>query len=279
MTLALVAAVAGAIAYGSGSVLQAVGARRATEAGHGVLGVARQLPYVAGLGCDLAGWLLSLVALRRLPLFAVQSILAGSLAVTVVIAAATIGSSLRRTDAWLVATTVLALAVLGAASGAERARSASTAFEAVVLAAVPVIGVATAATARWSTPVATGAASGAAFGMAAVAARALHTTGSLVTEPLAFAVVAFGAVGLLGYAHALEHGDVATTTAALWVTEIVVPGLIGVVALGDHVRRGWPVPALLAMAVAIACAVALSTSAARATGVARDPLPAPQPPP
>lgn len=119
MTGALVAAVGAALAYGAGSVLQAAGARRAVAAGQGLLGVTRQWPYLGGLGCDLGGWLLSLLALRRLPLFAVQAILAGSLAVTVLLAAAVLHVPPRRADTAAVVLIVAALAVLGAAAGAE----------------------------------------------------------------------------------------------------------------------------------------------------------------
>src|SRR2546423_746329 len=122
MTLALLAAVLGAIGYGGGSVLQAVGANRAVAAGHGVLGVARQWPYLAGLACDLAGWLLSLAALRRLPLFAVQAILGGSLAVTVVLAAAVMHVRARPADRYAISLIIAALVVLGAAAGPEHSQ-------------------------------------------------------------------------------------------------------------------------------------------------------------
>jgi hypothetical protein len=217
--LALLAAVAGAFAYGVASILQSVGARRAVLAGHGLLGVARQGPYLAGLGCDLAGWLLSLLALRRLPLFAVQAILAGSLAVTVVLAAVVLGVAHRRADTVAIALIVAALVALAAAAGAGHPRPVGSALEWVLLAGVPVVATAAAAAARWLPPVATGAAAGLAFGGAALCARALPDPGGiagLLTQPLAVALVAYGAAGMLAYAHALEHGDVGPVTAALW---------------------------------------------------------------
>lgn len=270
MIAALLAAGGGALAYGAGSVLQAVGARRAAARGHGVVGVARQVPYLIGLGCDLVGWLASLVALRRLPVFAVQAILAGSLAVTVLLAAATIGARLRGVDLAASATSVAALVVLGAAGGAERPQPVSHAVEIGLVVGVVGIAIATAAAARWTTPVATGAMSGAAFGFAALAARAVHARADLaglLTEPLALAVGAYGITGMLGYAHGLEHGEVGPVTAALWVSETVVPGAIGLAVLSDRIRAGWAAPAALAAVVAVGSTVVLARSAAHATAV------------
>ena len=91
MTLGLLAALAAAVGYGSGSVLQASATRHRSG-----LRVLLQPLYLAGLVLDLLGWLLSLVALRSLPLFAVQSLLAGSLVVTVVLARVMLGVRLQR---------------------------------------------------------------------------------------------------------------------------------------------------------------------------------------
>lgn len=281
MTLALLAAAGGALAYGAGSVLQAAGARRAAEHGRGLAGVAVQLPYLAGLGLDLAGWLLSLLALRGLPLFAVQAILASSLAVTIVLAAATIGSRVQPRDLILIGATVAALVVIAAAAGPENPRPAASWIVVALIAGIPVVGAAALALALWASPVATSVLAGLAFGLAAFAARALHTTGDLVavtTDPLALAIAAYGVVGLIAYAHALERGDVGIVTAALWVSEIVVPGAIGIAVLGDQVRAGWAVPGVIATAVAIASTVGLARSGARAMSPLRGVIPESMPP-
>jgi len=264
MTWALLAAALGALAYGGGSVLQAVGANRAVAAGHGVLGVARQWPYLAGLACDLAGWLLSLAALRRLPLFAVQAILAGSLAVTVVLAAAVMGVRARRADRYAISVIIAALVVLGAAAGAEHSQPVGAGVRAALVAGVAIVAAAAVAATRWSTPVVTGAAAGLAFGGAALCARAIPDHAALATQPLVYALLAYGAIGMVAYAHALEHGHVGPITAALWVTEIVVPAALGVAVLGDHARPAWAPAAVLASAAALAATVVLATSPAQA---------------
>lgn len=267
MIAALVAAVAGAFGYGTASVLQAAGARRAVRAGRGTAGVAREPLYVGGLALDLVAWLLSLLALRRLPLFAVQAILAGSLAVTVVLAHAFLHATTRRTDTVAIGTTVAALVVIGASAGVESAARPSDAVIRVIVIAAPVVAGGAALAAWRASSVVTGALAGLAFGGTALAARIIDVSGSLVhvaTRPLALALVVFGATGLLAYAHALEHGEVGPVTSALWVTEVVVPAVIGVAVLGDQVRPGWRVPATIAVIVAVAATIVLASSPAQA---------------
>ena len=260
----------GAIAYGSASVLQAVGVRRASAAGRSVLGAARQLPYLAGLGCDFSGWLLSLVALRELPLFAVQAILAGSLAVAVVLDGAVLKATVRRADAWAIAATVVALALLAAAAGPQTARRVTGGVETCLFAGVLLVAVASVAAVKWGSAITTAVVSGLGFGGGAVAARALQSRTDLlgcVGQPLALALVAYGVLGLVVYAYALEHGDVGSVTAAMWVSDILAAGAVGIVLLGDRARAGWWVPAVVATVGAVTAIVVLGRSPAQATPI------------
>ena len=102
-----IAAVVACLAYGVATVLQSVGARRAATATGvgGVIGIVTQLPYLAGLALDGVGFVGNVVALRQLPLFLVEAIVAGSVGVTAVLAALR-GERLRGRD-WA------ALGVLG----------------------------------------------------------------------------------------------------------------------------------------------------------------------
>ena len=264
MNLSLLAALAGTLAYGVGSVLQAVGASRASGPA-----VVTHPAYLAGLGCDGIAWLASIVALRHLPLFVVQSLLAGSLGVTVLLAAVFLGARLRARDVTCVAVVIAALAVVAGASGLQSARPAPSGFAAGTLVALVLTAALVLAAYSRAGSLALAAVAGLAFSGAALAARAVPSgagPGALLTEPLAWAVVGFGAAGALTYARSLERGAVGPATAVLWGIEVVVPGAIGVVVLGDGVRSGWAAPAMLAVvAVALACAV-LATSPAQPGG-------------
>ena len=96
----------------------------------------RQWRFVASLGLDLLGFLAQLVALRRLPVFAVQAMVAGSLAVTAVLAAWLIDVQLAWREWLAVAGVVVGVGLLGASAGAEGAHAVSGPFKLALLLAV-----------------------------------------------------------------------------------------------------------------------------------------------
>lgn len=261
MTLALLAALVGMLGYSVGSVLQAVGSTRASGPA-----VMRHPAYLAGLACDAVAWLASLVALRHLPLFVVQSVLAGSLGLTVVLARVFLGARLRSRDVVAVAVVATALAVVAGASGAQSAQPPPPGFQPTALTWLVVTVLATAALYRRAGSLPLASLSGIAFSGAALCARAVHGGDGwarLLTEPLAWAVLGFGVVGALTYARSLERGPVGPATAVLWGVEVLVPGAVGVAVLGDGVRPGWALPAGLAVAAAVAACAVLATSPAQ----------------
>ncbi|WP_153505856.1 hypothetical protein [Cumulibacter manganitolerans] len=270
---AWLAALAGTVGYGLGSVLQGAAARR----GGGPAVLVRPA-YIAGVACDLLAWVASLVALQRLPLFTVQALLAGSLAVTVLLARAFLGARLAPRDGAAIAVVVLALAVTGASAGAEAAGSAPTWLVTALLVTLLVSAAVTGLRYRGRHPITLAISGGVAFSGAAFGARGLQTGGGLLpllSEPALWLIVALGVVGALAYARSLEVGAIGPVTAVLWVIEIVLPGAAGVAFLGDQVRPGWTVPALVAVGAAIAGCVALAASPAQAAAEAAGPAAAP----
>src|SRR3954464_3581060 len=76
VTLGLLGALVAALAYGAGTVLQALGVRRMAAMPQGTdLGVRARVgwAYAVGLGFDAVGFVASVAALRTLPLFLVES--------------------------------------------------------------------------------------------------------------------------------------------------------------------------------------------------------------
>jgi drug/metabolite transporter (DMT)-like permease len=269
MFLAYLAALGCAVFYGLGSVLQGIGARR-IEAGDRLqprllVRVATQAPYLAGLGLDAVGWLLSLLALIRLPLFVVQAVVAASIVFVVLFSALIDHVPVRRQQVLFVVALSLGLGGLGLTAAPDTARSVSTGFAIAVWISVVVIGVLGALAPRWLSPDTAssllGALAGLAFGGTALCARSLGADGSwgdVLRDPLGWALLAFGALGLSFYAAALQRGNVTVATAWQTMTSTVAPAVVGLLVLGDHARQGFAGVALVAFVVTIAATVGLT---------------------
>lgn len=256
MMLALGSAIAGALGYGVGSVLQAAAARRATGTA-----VPRHPLYLLGVGFDLVAFAASFVAARQLPLFAVQSVLAGSLAVTVVLARVFLGHPLRRVHAAAVTALVAALAVLASAAGTQSALPPPSWFPEATLLAMAGAGGLLAWAYRRGGATHLALIAGVCFAGSAIGVRAVTLDGhwlALLGQPIAWSVAGFGLIGSFAYARSLERGSAGSATAILWVTEVTLAGLVGIAALGDHVLPGWGLPALCALGVALVGCVILA---------------------
>jgi drug/metabolite transporter (DMT)-like permease len=268
MVLALVAALGSAICYGLGSVLQSVGARR-VRAGDRLdprllARVATQGPYLLGLGLDATGGLLSLAALVLLPVYVVQSVVAASIGFVVAFAALIERVRPTRRQLAFLAVLVLGLFGLGVSGAPESATAAPAGFTAAMWAAVLLIGLAGVAAPRRLTPehaaAVLGALAGLAFGGTALCARSLSTDLGVATvwDPLTWALVGFGVLGLSFYAAGLQRGTVTVVTAWVCTTETVAPAVIGLAVLGDGARHGLGAVAVVSFVVTVAAAVGLS---------------------
>lgn len=268
MLLALVCALAANVSYGFGTILQATGARRATSSDHlDVMLFARlgrQLPYVAGLALDLVGFVASIVALRELPLFVVQSAIAGSIGVTALAAVFVFGFRLRTADTSAIAVLVVGLALLGVSAHGQHAAHLTRAGGWLLLAGVGVVALAGVFAARLPDPrggIALAACAGFGFSGTAVAGRAVHVPHHLwrlAIEPGAIALVLYGVCGMLMFASALQRGSVTATSAVMFGVETVVPSIIGLTALGDRTRPHFQIVAAFGFVLAVGASLVLA---------------------
>ncbi|OEJ33384.1 hypothetical protein [Streptomyces subrutilus] len=262
----MVCALGAAVCFGTASVLQAVAAR-AAEPGTGsgvdpalLLRAVRQWRYLAGLGLDAVGFVLQIIALRHIPLYAVGAALAASLAVTAVVAARLLKVRLSRTEWGAVAVVCAGLLMLGLASGAEGSGTGSLALKLGLLAVVALIllvGVVAGRLPDGPRALVLGLASGTGFGVVEVAVRLIDSVGDL-GDPALYAVLLGGGAAFLLLTSALSRGSVTAATAGLVLGETIGPAVIGVVWLGDRTREGLTWLAVLGFAVAIAGALALA---------------------
>lgn len=275
MILGLVTAFAAAVCYGFGSVLQAMAARDADAVeGLDPRLLARLLKswrYLVGVGLDGLGFVLGLVAVRSLPLFVVQSIVASFLAITAVLGAVLLKMPLSRRDRIGLVVVVGGLVLVGASAAEDAAVAVSGAEEWGVLIAAVVLAVVSVPLAQIRGArgaAALGSVAGLAFGATAVASRmlpgdlspdqVLGEVGTLLRSPATYALVIAGAVALLTYSIALQRGTVTQATAPLVVGETVAPALVGLWLLGDQPRDGWGWVAFVGFVLAVLGAISLA---------------------
>ena len=279
MLTSLLAGIAAALCYGVAVVMQAIAVRRASNrtaqkasdrggVDPGLLPrMLRQWRFAASLVLDLLGFAAQLVALQKLPLFAVQAMVAANLAVAAVLAAVLVKATLSRRE-WLAVTGVIAgIGLLGSSAGPEGATQASAGagmtFKVALIIATAVMAAAGFAATRMRAGGRTlvlGTVAGLGYGVVGVAARVLpgFSPLALVKDPAAYAIVAAGIIAFMFYATALEGGSVTVATAAVVLAETLPPAVIGVVFLGDKTRPGFAPVAVAGFVLAVASALLLA---------------------
>jgi drug/metabolite transporter (DMT)-like permease len=275
MLASLTAALIAAVFYGIASVMQSVAAHEASNrkpqdadvggVDPGLLPrMLRQWRFVVSLCLDTLGFVAQLIALQRLPLFAVQAIVAANLAVIAVVASLTIKVKLSWRE-WLAVTGVVAgVGLLGSSAGPEGASQAGVVFKLALIVAIAALGLVGLAAARLlrdpARTLALGLVAGFGYGVIGIAARVLNGFEplTLLRDPAAYAVAAAGIVSFMFYATALEGGSVTVATAAVVLAETLPPAVIGVTFLGDRTRPGLEPAAIAGFLLAVASAVMLA---------------------
>ncbi|MFE6663175.1 hypothetical protein ACFVFH_06365 [Streptomyces sp. NPDC057697] len=266
----MICALGAAVCFGTASVLQAVAARAAAEPGSDagvdpalLLRALRQWRYLAGLALDGCGFVLQIIALRSLPIYAVGAALAASLAVTAVAAARLLRVRLSAVEWSAVGVVCAGLGMLGLASGGEGRGTGSPALAWSMLGialGVLLIGAAAGRLPEKPRALALGLGAGCGFGVVEVTVRLIDDVSpvALLTNPAAYALLLGGGSAFLLLTSALQRGSVTTATAGMVLGETVGPALVGVVWLGDRTRTGLEWLAVAGFVVAVAGALALA---------------------
>ncbi|MFF9482327.1 hypothetical protein [Streptomyces sp. NPDC014733] len=283
MIIGLVTAVAASACYGAGSVLQAVGSRRSARqeaavapssgvtqhGGPSLSSTAKAAvtwEFLVGTGLDFLGFALGALAARLLPLFLSQTVISANLVITALLSIKMLGIRLTRPEWTSIAVVCSALVLLATAAGHEGSGATPLATHWWLLAAsVLLIGVGTLVVrllgARAAIPA--GLLSGLGFGALGVGVRVLNGVDpfdlpTLLSDPALYAILVAGLGGMYLHTVALQIGSVNGATAALVVGETVVPGILGVLWLGDASRPGFAWVAVLGFVLAVAGAVAVA---------------------
>jgi drug/metabolite transporter (DMT)-like permease len=268
VTVALAGVLAAAFCSGTAAVLQAAAVRRLPTAGGlrpgFAAGLLRSPRYLIALLLVAAGFGLSVLALRTLPLFVVQAGRASSLAVTAVLAVLILRARLRPPELAAIGGVVVGLVLLALSAGPQHSTDVGLVIRLTLLGAV--LGAAAlAAAAMRITPVARsglalGVLAGLCFGVLAVGARILagFAPATLITDPAAWAAGLGGVLGLMLGALALQRAAVVGVTAAMVGTEALIGAGLGMLLCGDRPLPGRGGLALLGFALVVAGAMVLA---------------------
>ncbi len=270
--LALLAAVGAMIGNTVAALWEARGSRLARYG----RGLWLQPWFLAGLVADVLAWGLTVVALRFLPVFAVQAILAGAIALTTLADNGWSPWNLVRRERIGVVAVLAGLVLVAGSAEPDRPAPLPAAATPILLVSFGLLVVVAPFVWRSGRPMLLAFLAGLGFGGTALAVRAVHpgpvswgSLGDLLRDPLVYAVVVMGVLGVVAFAGALRDGAVGTATAVLSVTEVVVPGLVGLVLLGDKIRPGFVVPAVIGVALALGGVLMLTRSDPDAERAAR----------
>ena len=274
MIWVFMAALVGGIAV----LLQAQSARAEDHSGHlGLLATLVRRPrYVAGLGCMFAGFVFGALALRTMPLFAVQAGRSSSLAVTAVLAVLMIGARLKGRDMAAIVAVGLGLVAVSFASRHGHSRLQLEGLGRLL----PLVGVLlllwlgqllARRRGAWVGPV-LGVLAGSCFSVVGLCVRALaggvhhHGWEALLHRPLLWTIPVAGFAGLHLSTVALTKSSVVAVTSALIASEVVVAGILGVTLAGDHAKPGLAWLALLGVAMVLVGALDLARFSAELEG-------------
>lgn len=284
MSLAYFAAFATALCYGISAVLEDRAAKRMPVTGksgkRAAFRATVSVGYMAGMALSVVAWAFSLIALHRLPLFAVQAIAASSIGVVVLISWGVTHHKPSRREGVLLCVLAVALIALAASAAPGDPKPVSWVFKlfiwlGVLAVAFAAVGATKVSGARGSALL--GAVSGLSDGGMALCARALHhhTLAGLVTDPLALALIPFTIIGIVAFAASLQRGAVSVALACQQAVITVVPSVIGLLVLGDKARRGFGILTYVGFGVTVVVVLALTfvTSGATTPLVAPGALP------
>lgn len=270
MVASYLCALAAAVAFGVASLLQQDGARRSPmrrDIGLRLLGeLMRQPTFVLGTALDVAGFVLTFIALRNLPLFAVEATVASAIAVTAV-GSALRGDRLDRMGRIALGAIVIGLALIGTSALPEPPPTLAGPGRLALLGGVPALAVVGLVVGRRMSGAAAapalGGLAGLGFALFGVASRVLPDSG-WIHDPLAGAAVAYIGLGVLLYGAALQRGPVTAVMAATTGVETVLPALVGL-ALADGARAGLGPVAALGFLVTTAATLVLVRSSGTAS--------------
>ncbi len=244
--LAYLAATGCAIFNGSAAILQKIGADKEEKATSSSFGILWRLkssgPYIIGVILDFLAFGLTLYAVHYLPLFLVQPIIACGVLVTALVEHFVFKKRIAKKFIIAVLVILVGLGLLAFSSNSEIAKSISESTKLLfVLGPVGLFFIGSISArikSKYSTLVLS-ATAGLAFGGISVAGRSLQVSSinSLILNPLSYAIIGYGLVGILFFTIALQRASATIINASMIAFETLSPIIVGIIILGDRPRH------------------------------------------
>lgn len=263
-----------AVSYGVSTVLRYMGAQHVDQGQDGqapdLASTARTFvtpQFLLGTLFLLLGFSGGAAAARFLPLFLAQTIVAANLVVTALLGAVLLGNRISRTGWAAIGLVIGSLAAMGFSAAKQGDGGHGMTFHWVlfgVTAGLSVIGIVATHRLGRRGGLVGGAFAGIMFGLIAIGVRVLDGIDpfdplALISDPAAWTIAVAGSVGFYLQTVALQVGQVNPVTAMLVVGEVAIPGIVGILFLGDTAKHdlGWLAYTAFGTAVVGAVLVAL----------------------
>jgi drug/metabolite transporter (DMT)-like permease len=249
ITVAIAAAIGCSLCNGISTVQQKIGADRERTIRKIdlmiLIRLMKDIPYVFGIGLALAGYGLSLIALRVLPLFLVQSVIAASVIVTAFGEQFILHRRLGKRTYFALAYVIVGLTLLSvsAVSGhATYGTNLARRLIEIMPAALIILGIIFIYARGVISSIMLAALGGLAFGNTSTIGRILvypHPLWKLIDNPLIYSLIASALIGQYLFTIALQRSTATKSNAVMISLQTFGPAVCGLLFFNDEIRHGF----------------------------------------
>jgi drug/metabolite transporter (DMT)-like permease len=244
LPLAITAVILYAVANGVAPALQKIGADRLRKSfDFGLLfKLLKDHYYLLGTMIEIIGWGCGLVALRVLPLFLVQSVVASSIAVTAITERFVVKRPLTKYFYYSFGFILVGLVLISLSAQPSRATVIAESVKRVIELSpiiVAVLGYFILKARNKLATISLALLSGLAFGATSLIARVIvYPTPfwHIIFNPMLLALIAFGILGQYLMAVTLQRASGTTTNALMIISGTLTPAIFGILYFNDIVR-------------------------------------------